>query len=301
MRSGKLRLAAALSSASALILVACSDGASSDPALHSRMRVLGAQFVPGATPSSEAGPEVAALDLLTNTIWPGYADKPMRGTLGASATAAALALSGDAGYWLIPAGIPDVAAPSLPTFRCSAAFSRTLPEPAYTLEVRAVDEQGQFGPRERRTLTVLPNAPSRTGAGQLWISLSWDNEADLDLHVLDPLGHEIYHGAPSSVDAFAPGASDQSAGILEFDSNADCASDQLRQEDVVWQQSPPSGRYAVRVDSASLCGNAIAHWSVNVTLLGVPLAAAAGVSLDSDTWGPHDRGAGLLALGFDVP
>lgn len=285
----------------ALNLVACSDGASNDPAIHSRMRILDAQFVPGATPSAEAGPEVAALDLLTNTIWPGYADKPVRGTLGATATAAALALSGDAGYWLISAGVPDVAAPTLPAFRCTAAFSRTLPDPAYTLEVRAVDEQGRFGPRERRTLTVLPRAPSRADAGQLVVSLSWDNEADLDLHVLDPLGHEIYHGAPSSVDAFAPGASDQSAGVLEFDSNADCESDQLRQEDVVWQQAPPPGRYSVRVDSASLCGKPIAHWSVNVMHHDVPLAAAQGISLDTDTWGPHDRGAGRFVLGFDVP
>ncbi len=286
---------------STLSSVACSDGASSDPALGSRMRILEAQFVAGATPIARAGPEVAALDLLTTTIWPGYANKPLRGALGVTATAAALALSGDAGFWLVPAGVPDVSAATLPTFRCTASFSRSLPEPAYTLEVRAVDGQGQFGPPFRQALTALPIAPSRGSAGELLVTLTWDNQADLDLHVIDPLGHEIYHGAPSSADAFAPGGSNQSVGMLDVDSNADCADDQLRQEDVLWEQAPPAGHYSVRVDSASLCGASIAHWTARVTLHGAPLVTAQGTSLDSDTWGAHDRGAGVLALGFDVP
>jgi len=284
-----------------LSLVACSEGASSDPALASRMRILQAQFVEGATPAAFAGPEIAALELLSTTIWPGYADKPLRGVLGATATAAALALSGDAGFWLVPAGAPDVSTPTLPTFRCNAAFSRSLPEPAYTLEVRAVDAHGQFGPPQRQTLTVLPIAPARAVAGELNVTLTWDSDADLDLHVLDPLGNEIFHGAPSSVDPFTSGSSSESVGILDVDSNADCADDQLRQEDVVWAQEPPAGRYSVRVDTTSLCGSAIAHWRVQVTLHGAALVAAQGISLDSDTWGPHDRGAGVLAIGFTVP
>jgi hypothetical protein len=287
--------------ACALSVAGCSHGASSDPALGSRMRVLSAQFVPGATPSAEGGPEVESLDLLTTTIWPGYADKPIRGALAASATAATLALSGDAGFWLVPAEIPDVSAPMLPTFRVTASFSRTLTDAAYTLEVRAVDGQGRFGPPRRQTLTVLPVPPSRAISGDLVVTLTWDNEADLDLHVLDPLGNEIYHGAPSSVDAFAPSSASESAGILVFDSNGDCASDQLRREDVVWEKEPPVGHYSVRVDSASLCGKSIAHWDLRATLRDAPLGAAQGTSVDSDTWGAHDRGAGVLALGFDVP
>lgn len=284
-----------------LLLAACSDGASNDLALGSRLRIPNAQFVAGATPSTRIGPEVSALDLLSTTIWPGYAGKPVRGALAPAATAVTLALSGDAGYWLIPAGVPDVSAPALPTFRCSASFSHSLPDPAYTLEVRAVDGEGHFGPPYRQVLTVLPVAPSRVVTGELVVSLGWDNQADLDLHVLDPLGNEIYHGAPSSVDAFAASTSKGSAGVLNFDSNADCEGDQLRQEDVVWQDEPPSGRYSVRVDSASLCGASTARWRVRATLRDVQLGATQGVSLDSDTWGAHDRGAGVLALGFDVP
>ncbi len=284
----------------ALGALACSSGASDDPAFSARMRVANAQFVSGATPSANAGPEISALELPTNTIWPG-ANKAIGGSLGESATAVTLALSSDIGYWIVPAGPPDISAPSLPTFRATADFSQDLALGAYTLEARAVDAGGHFGAPSRQTLTAIATPPTLTVSGVLIVTLSWDTESDLDLHVVDPLGNEIYHGAPSSVDAFKPGSSSESAGILDADSNANCAIDGLRQEDVTWSRVPPSGHYLVRVDTTSLCGAPTAHFTVHVILNDEPIAAASGTSLDSDTRGAHDRGAGLLALGFDVP
>ncbi len=297
---GSLRLTRSLLGAT-LLLTACSDGASSDPALDSRMRVLDAQFVPGAAPAAQDGPEVSALELLSTTIWPGDDDKPVRGTLGASATAVALALSGDRGYWLLGAGPPDISAPELPTFRGTAAFSRSLSEGLYTFEVRAVDDGGHFGAPRRQTLTALPIAPSRIVEGELVVTLTWDSDADVDLHVIDPSGTEIFHGAPTSRDPFDGSATEVDVGVLDVDSNADCAGDDLRQEDVTWAEGPPSGHYAVRVDTTSLCGSSAARWTVRVVLHGMPLVSASGIALDSDTWGAHGRGAGVLAIGFDVP
>jgi hypothetical protein len=254
-------------------------------------------------PALQSGPEVAAVDLLTNTIWPGYSNKPIKGALGTSATAATLALSGDEGYWIVPSGVPDVSAPTLPTFRATAAFSTTLEPGAYSLEVHAVDDAGHFGPPKVQILTALSGPPSRTVQGALVITLTWDTEADVDLHVVDPLGDEIYHGVPSSQDAFALNSSTStvSYGVLDFDSNADCVIDGFRQEDVAWASAPPSGHYLVRVDTSSLCGQASAHWTVRVKLYDTFLAEVTGTAFDSDTWGPHDRGAGVLAVGFDVP
>ncbi|HTQ05005.1 MAG TPA: hypothetical protein VMI54_14170 [Polyangiaceae bacterium] len=296
-----MRSRAAACFASALAAGGCTQGATSDAGFDALMRVPNAQYVAGPTPAGENGPDVAGLDLLTNTIWPGYEDKPLRGTLGAEATAATLALSGDPGYWIVPAGVADVSAPTLPTFRATAAFSTRLAPGAYTLEVRAVDGTGQFGAPSRTTLTALPLAPSEMPTGALVVTLSWDTEADLDLHVVDPLGNEIYHGDPSSVDPFAPGAADESAGVLDLDSNADCVIDGLQQEDVTWADAPPSGHYLVRVDTASLCGQPTAHWRIGVTLEGSSLGGATGVALDADTRDTHDRGSGLLAFEFDVP
>ncbi len=285
----------------AIYAAGCSAGASNDPALGARMRIAGAEFVAGATPSDHAGPAVASVDLLTTIIWPGYSNKPVRGSLAASATAVTLALSGDYGYWVVPAGVPDVSAPELPTFRAVAAFAQNLAPGSYTLEVRAVDDSAHFGAARRQTLIALPFAPSRATPGALNVTLSWDVDSDLDLHVVDPAGSEIFHGSRSSRDPFAQNTPASSYGTLDVDSDAECRADGLRQEDVVWAEEPPSGRYLVRVDTTSLCGRPNAHWLVTVTLDHEPLASAAGIALDSDTWGPHDRGAGVLALGFDVP
>ena len=285
----------------AATLIGCSTGASDDPALSARMRIVGAQFVAGSMPAAQNGPEVASIDLLTNTIWPGYADKPIGGALGPSATAATLAMSGDEGYWIVLAGVPDVSAPTLPTFRATAAFSTTLGQGAYSLQVRAVDNAGNFGPPSTQTLTALPEPPSRSVQGELVVTLTWDTESDVDLHVVDPLGNEIYHGDPTSRDPFAPDSGSDSYGILDFDSNANCIIDGLRQEDVTWAGEPPSGHYLVRVDTPSLCGQVSANWKVHVILHGAALAEAIGTAFETDTWGPHDRGAGALALEFNVP
>jgi hypothetical protein len=288
-------------------MVACGGGATADPGLSALMRVRGAQFVAGSMPAtSSAGPKVDSLAFLTNTIWPGNADKPFSGALDPSATAVAIALSGDRGYWILTAGIPDFSTPTLPTFRGLASFATTLVAGQYTFEAHAVDAEGTFGPPAAQNLTAV-DAPASAPVpqGQLVVTLSWDTESDLDLHVVDPLGNEVYHGDPSSAPPLA--ASQQtmadagSYGYLDFDSNAGCVIDGLRREDVIWPGPPPTGPYLVRVDTPSLCGQPIATFAVRAVLRGNVVRQASGVALDSNTWGPHDRGAGELVLQFEVP
>jgi hypothetical protein len=298
------RLVAALA-CSSWALSACGSGATSDQGLGSRMQVEGAQFVPGPLPSlSASGPHVASVEFPTNTIWPGRADKPFQGSLDPQATAAAVALGGDDGYWIVTAGVPDFATPTLPTFQGTASFAATLSPGQYTFQANAIDANGIFGPTATVALTAIDASPaSAPPVGALVVTLTWDTEADLDLHVVDPLGNEIYHGDPSSMPAFAgeQPADAGSYGYLDFDSNADCIIDGLRREDVIWPNAPPSGTYLVRVDTPSLCGQPIANFQVRVVLEGVAIGSASGVSLDSDTWGPHGRGAGELVLSFVVP
>ena len=179
---------------------------------------------------ARSGPEVQTLSLLLDARFgPATPNKPIwLARSGAAATSATLALSGDAGYWVVPAGVPDVSAPELPTFRAFAAFSASLAVGDYTLEVRAVDAGGRFGAPKRQTLTALPIAPSRAVSGALTVTLTWDTDADLDLHVVDPANHEIYHGAPSSQDPFSATAMPSAASdVLDIDSNADCVIDGL--------------------------------------------------------------------------
>ena len=98
--------------------------------------------------------------------------------------------------------------------------------------VSAVDSSGAVGPPECHTIVSAP-----VGAGDVEVTLSWDTDADLDLHVADPNGDEIYYGSEEVA----------SGGTLDLDSF--CGPRALvRNEHVGWSQgTPPPGLYEVRV------------------------------------------------------
>ena len=91
-----------------VLLTACTQGPTDDPALDAQMRIQGAQFVAGKPPAASGGPAAEAIDVTTTIIWPGFANKLVKGTLGEGALTAAIDLVGDEGYWLVLAGAPDV-------------------------------------------------------------------------------------------------------------------------------------------------------------------------------------------------
>ncbi|WP_394837279.1 hypothetical protein LVJ94_10270 [Pendulispora rubella] len=265
------------------------EGTQADAGLDAKLRIEGAQFFRGSMPAGEeGGPAVVAVALRTNEIRAGAKDKSCGGALARPATAAAIALSGDLGYWVVPAGPPAVETPELPSFEATLAFAPTLASGAYQLVVRAVDGAGRFGLPVERSLST---AAAADDDAELAVSLRWDTEADLDLHVVDARGVEIWKRNINSGDG----------AILDFDSNAACLIDGRRRETVLWKTAPPAGHYIVRVDTFSLCQAQTARFRVEAARRGASLGAAEGLSTEADARFPHDRGAGVLALEFDVP
>jgi hypothetical protein len=286
----------------AAALSAC-DGASSDLGLDAWMRVSGAQYVEGSPPEGSAGPEVVSVDLSSNQIRAGQIGKPLSAALDPRATAAAIGLEGDRGYWIVPAGLPDVQAPDFPTFHVELSFAPDLAAGEYSLDVHAADVDGRLGPPRVLPLTA---SGEPVPAGALVVTLHWDTEADLDLHVVDPAGVEIYKRNINSYEPPPPGqvpdpTAWQKGGLLDVDSNAACVIDGRRRENVIWKDAAPSGHYVVRVDTFSLCGEASAAWRIDVRKAGAVLAHAEGRSGPIDEQMPHDRGAGVFALDVVVP
>lgn len=276
--------------------------ATDDPGLDSLLRVAGAQFYRGAMPAPQDGPAIAAFNNSSNLIRPGMTAKPLSGVVPTNATAVALYLDGDPGYWIIEPGTPDPTALGELGFSAKLSFSPLLPAGKYRLIGRAVDQAGRFGPPSEADLATADMPVGAT----LLISLRWDVEADLDLRVTDPDGVEIDSHKINSWQPPAPGSPPdpngyQSGGILDFDSNANCVIDGRRLENVYWTVAPPHGHYVVRVDTYSLCGLPLARWQVEAQLGGMPLGEAHGLGRDADTFMSHDQGAGILALQFDVP
>ena len=285
-----------------VFLISGCGGASTDPGLGALLRVQNAQYVSGAPPDSSNGPMILALNNSANVIIPGQTSKPLSGVVPREATAVALYLVGDRGYWLITPGAIDPTALGQLGFSTSLSFSPELPPGDYLLAGRAIDAQGRFGAPLTAKLTAMSAQP----AGTLVISLSWAEDADLDLHVLTPDGVEIWAKKGSSYEPPPPGQTGDpealaNAGVLDFDSNAQCVIDGRRLEDVYWTVPPPQGHYLARVDAFSLCGQPQAEWTLTATLDGAELGRAHGTAHDPDTWPPHIAGAGVTALQFDIP
>ena len=123
------------------------------------------------------------------------------------------------------------------------------------LSVMGVAADGTVGEPACHPLVVVPEV----GTGDLEIAVSWDTDADLDLHVVDANGDEIYWGR-EMVD---------SGGELDLESGTDCIPDGARTEHIAWTGgTPPPGTYVVRVNYWSDCGFPETNYVVNVTLNG---------------------------------
>jgi hypothetical protein len=122
---------------------------------------------------------------------------------------------------------------------------------AGTIRVRyAVGTGGTIGAYASQSLRVY-----RVGNGDVQISVSWTGASDVDLHVIDPNGEEVYFGNLTSA----------SGGTLDLDSNAACSIDNVNNENIVWPVGgAPSGQYQVIVDYWSDCGVARSDYVVTV-------------------------------------
>jgi hypothetical protein len=306
------------------LVAGCTGGAAADPGTSATIRVAGAQFVPGPPPEGATdGPRVFTLQADINRVFPGLRSSAFSGAVDKRATAVLINWAGDTGFWISPTGVIDALEPERRTFGATIAFSRAAPAGRHDVEVRSVDEAGVVGPPSTFTYAVAATVPEAA----LGISLTWDNDADLDLHVVLPNPDparvameptvEIWPKRPSSART-SPGMMDDpralaTAAVLDFDSNAGCVIDGRRQEDVVIKESPRAGHYVVRVDAFALCGQASTRWKVTVYRDGMPAAEAIGVSTPADgypaqgsglTFGkdlrPGTAGAGQTAVEFDL-
>lgn len=267
-------------------------GANAPREADSWLWVENATFEAGALSSVADTGGPAVVDSYSRTSWatPGQRGKILTGTLAAGSVALLLGLEGDDGHWILPASSPNTWAPDQPTFSALLGFARDLAPGDVQLRLVATDAQLRPGPATLIPLTVLTAAPAE---GQLVVVLSWDNDADMDLHVGDPLGNEVWKG-----DIASAAEGEASAGILDFDSNADCQIDGRRMESVAWAKAP-AGHYLIRVDAFSLCSTAAAHWRVDVLVDGVSRLSAQGVATAASARFDKERGAGILALEFD--
>lgn len=107
-----------------------------------------------------------------------------------------------------------------------------------------------------QTLRVI-----RVGTGDVQVSVAWSGASDVDLHVFDPAGEEVFYDNKQSA----------SGGLLDLDSNAACSIDGRNAENVVWPSAgAPHGTYRVVLDYYDDCGVAQTDWVVTLQVAGAP-------------------------------
>jgi uncharacterized protein YfaP (DUF2135 family) len=132
--------------------------------------------------------------------------------------------------------------------------AQALPGTVFVFHYAVVDASGKQGKSKRQTVNAI-----QVGTGDVQVSISWDVDSDVDLHVIDPNSDEIYYDEPES----------SSGGELDLDSNAECDLDHKRNENITWKKAP-AGKYAVKVDYWASCGVASSHYVVTVRVNGQP-------------------------------
>jgi len=161
-----------------------------------------------------------------------------------SAALAAEAQGGIGGHYEIRLPTTETSVPVLLT------FPQSIPLTEFELLFAVADPSGAVGPFTALATTVTP-----VGTGDVQVTLSWDVDSDVDLHVVEPNGEELYYGRPRS----------GSGGELDLDSNAGCVIDHVRNENITWPIGrAPRGSYSVRVDYWDSCGVPRTNFTVRI-------------------------------------
>lgn len=224
--------------------------------------VPGGIFVDHAIPSPTTGNTDPApmLDLSNSVILTGgssqiavdFSNHPNRSDV----IGIIVGVEGTVGHYQVPLAEDDGDLVEVP-LRLRPFAEWETPPTNLPLRVGLRDVRGRVTAYAAHLLNV-----TKVGNGDIQVSLTWDTPTDVDLHVIDPFGCELYYGNETDI-GFGFGDECRGAGgELDLDSNAGCGLDfgyadvgGIRNENVFWPPgAAPEGTYTVKVDYWSDCG-----------------------------------------------
>ncbi|MBR4267654.1 MAG: hypothetical protein IKQ46_16580 [Bacteroidales bacterium] len=129
-----------------------------------------------------------------------------------------------------------------------------------TQESRTIPLKEKEEPRPTPPPPVNNNPSDLKGqSGDLRINLQWYSKTDLDLHVIDPCGNEIYFSKRS-------GNCGGGRGTLDIDANALFGTTNRPQENIYWNKPSP-GTYTIKIDCFKWRERVEQPLSYNVTII----------------------------------
>lgn len=160
-------------------------------------------------------------------------------------------------------------------------FSQNLNE-TFTIEVSALLADGTTTVIYTTTINYI-----QAGTSALQVSLSFDNEKDVDLYLVKPDGEVVYYGNHDGDWVY-----DQTTGTytyawgLDVDSNPGCSIDGINNENIFYPSSEvQSGTYQVWINMYSNCDATIAtNWVVTALHEGNLITPTYGVNPSAGTY-----------------
>ena len=277
-------------------------------------RVREGSFFSGTLPEDPRAttPSVIYAAGVSYVLTQGQGNIPFSGLASTDAYAVAVAFADSSdGYWVVPVDGPDVTQEGRLLFDLTLDFSREVAYGPQQLIFVAINAEGQPGPRYETTLCVLPDYADRNFAScdpeippqNTVLSLSWDNQADLDLVVIAPNGKVVSPLSPTT--ALETDPEGAVVGELSRNSNGNCVIDGFRLESLIFAEEPPAGSYAIYANLRAHCGAGASHFALNL-YRGIPheegsfeveqQALLTGVLLPTQATGAGSLGSHLLTL-----
>ncbi len=229
--------------------------------------------VSGSPPAAGAGPTATVTGAGT-VITGGSAQVNVAGT--ATFTDIFIAVQGVPGYYQVTLPAPVTTVDLLLT------LAQSIPDQTFSLNYGVGLGAAGIGAYQTTPINVIA-----VGTGEVQVSVSWDVDSDVDLHVVEPGNEEVYYGNTTSA----------LGGTLDLDSNPACAIDGKKNENITWPTAP-SGTYTVRVDYFAECTQTNTNYVVTVQRKGHPPETFTGSFTGAGDAGGAGSGAQITTFTF---
>lgn len=208
--------------------------------------VVHGEFSSADLPRSNAS-DLDIISLFGNSTVLAGGSNPITVVTPENASRIIVGVQGRKGHFIIPVGSQVRNANGRTTLSSGISSSLSLligngVTDDFIISFAAQNSNGDVGDYYQLEVNYL-----EAGTGKLHVSLSWNRENDVDLHLIEPNGETIYYGNRFS----------SNGGQLDIDSNAACDIDGVKNENIYYEDEPDviveAGEYEVLVDLWSSC------------------------------------------------
>lgn len=258
-----------------------------DPTVESHLdtyfSIQNATLVKKEFPSASSSGEKPVIDYLSgnHSVIPGGTN-PIDVNTNTDVKNIFIGVENEGGYYKLPVTASKAA------YSFYLMLSQDLDKESFVILVSVEDAEGLVSEYKSIPVNLI-----QAGTGKLQVSCSWNRLNDVDLHLVEPGGAEIYYGNSTSANG----------GELDVDSNAGCSIDEINNENITYADDDvvQTGEYIVRVDLFDSCDiTDDTNYLVTAYYNGAIIATSSGTNPYSGTFHPNDADLGDIGSGVEV-